>query len=238
MPEINPKPIFETGATRNSGNVHGGAKGPTEPSLRGASLFFCRRAAVFGLYFFSSEIVDILLRAPVNMSGARTAGGLVCSHGSDLDMRIPRAKVPKSALPQSLRRKLGFEKKRPLGKQRASRYSEETNPYAAGANVLKPRESQDGKYAAGCQKNFLRRGSGVAMSYRASRKAQQEVIERRRTSSQPNQPVRETGYGAGYGFGNPRKHAPERQSNNQNEESNAQPRRVPVRRRPDASSWH
>ena len=45
------------------------------------------------------------------MSGARTAGGLICSHGSDLDTRIPRAKMPKSALPQSLRIKLGFEKK-------------------------------------------------------------------------------------------------------------------------------
>ena len=47
------------------------------------------------------------------MSGARTAGGLICSHGSDLDTRIPRAKMPKSALPQSLRIKLGFEKKNP-----------------------------------------------------------------------------------------------------------------------------
>ena len=98
------------------------------------------------------------------MTGARTAGGLICSHGSDLDTRIPRAKMPKSALPQSLRIKLGFEKKNPRSKQMNSRYSDFVNPYAPGANVLKPRESSDGRYKAGCQKNFLRRGSGSSFS--------------------------------------------------------------------------
>ena len=104
------------------------------------------------------------------MSGARTAGGLICSHGSDLDTRIARQKVPKSALPQSLRVKLGFDKKRPLAKQSRSRYSEDTNPYTPGANVLQPRSSADGKYKAGCQKNFLRRGSGSSFSSLAARK--------------------------------------------------------------------
>ena len=104
------------------------------------------------------------------MSGARTAGGLVCSHGADVDTRIPRAKIPKSALPQSLRIKLGFEKRNPRSKQTRSRYSDETNPYAPGANVLKPRESADGKYKAGCQKNFLRRGSGSNFSGLAAQK--------------------------------------------------------------------
>ena len=131
------------------------------------------------------------------MSGARSASGLICSHGSDLDMRIPRAKVPKSALPQSLRRKLGFEKKRPLAQQKHSRYSEETDPYTAGANVLKPRESNDGNYSAGCQKNFLRRGSGAAMSYRASRKAQQQLTQRKQTCSKPTEPIGHTAYRSG-----------------------------------------
>ena len=108
------------------------------------------------------------------MSGARTAGGLICSHGSDLDTRIPRAKMPKSALPQSLRIKLGFEKKNPRSKQMNSRYSDFVNPYAPGANVLKPRESSDGRYKAGCQKNFLRRGSGSSFS---SLSAQKKIIE-------------------------------------------------------------
>ena len=128
------------------------------------------------------------------MSGARSSSGLICSHGSDLDMRIPRAKVPKSALPQSLRRKLGFEKKRPLGQQKHSRYSEQTDPYAAGANVLKPRESQDGNYAAGCQKNFLKRGSGKAMTHRESRKAQQQMQQRRETYSKPTESICHTAY--------------------------------------------
>ena len=88
-----------------------------------------------------------------------------------MDTRIARQKVPKSALPQSLRVKLGFDKKRPLAKQSRSRYSEDTNPYAPGANVLQPRSSADGKYKAGCQKKFfLRRGSGSSFSSLAARK--------------------------------------------------------------------
>jgi hypothetical protein len=117
------------------------------------------------------------------MSGARTASGLVCSHGSSLDTRIPRAKMPKSALPQSLRIKLGFEKRNPRSKQTRSRYSDETNPYAPGANVLKPRESADGKYKAGCQKNFLRRGSGSNFSGLAAQKQKQSKRNSRHSRS-------------------------------------------------------
>ena len=127
------------------------------------------------------------------MSGARTAGGLICSHGSDLDTRIPRAKVPKSALPQSLRVKLGFDKKRPLAKQSRSRYSEDTNPYAPGANVLQPRSSADGKYKAGCQKNFLRRGSGSSFSSLAARKRKNKQTRGPQRRSHENKTTRTTG---------------------------------------------
>ena len=61
------------------------------------------------------------------------------------------------------------------------------DPYAAGAGVLKQRESSDGKYAAGCQKNFLKRGSGKAMSSRASKLAQNKLKVRVRTKSTPTQ---------------------------------------------------
>ena len=90
------------------------------------------------------------------MSGARTSSGLICSHGSDLDTRIPRAKIPSTALPPDVRRKLGFKRATP---QR--RKSIGANPYKAGANVLQPREAADGEYAAGSQKHFLKRGTGV-----------------------------------------------------------------------------
>ena len=117
---------------------------------------------------------------------ARTAGGLVCSHGSDLDMRIPRAKMPSSALPPEVRAKMGLKPRKPR------RRSKGAQPYAAGAGVLKPRESHDGNYAAGCQKNFLRRGSGHSFS------SKYEKNERRRTHSKPTQSVSETGYGANH----------------------------------------
>ncbi len=110
---------------------------------------------------------------------ARTAGGLVCSHGSDLDTRIPRAKVPSSALPPEIRAKMGLKPRRQL--RRKSRGG--ADPYAAGAGVLQPRASTDGKYRAGCQRNFLRRGSGKAMSARASRKAQLELANKRKQTT-------------------------------------------------------
>ena len=51
------------------------------------------------------------------MAGIRSSGGLMCSHGSDLDSRIPRAKMPSRALPDCLRSKMGFKK----GKEQAAR---------------------------------------------------------------------------------------------------------------------
>ena len=120
------------------------------------------------------------------MAGRRTSGGLVCSHGSDLDMRLPRAKMPSSALPPEVRAKMGLKPRKPR------RRSKGAEPYKAGAGVLKPRESQDGNYAAGCQKNFLRRGSGHSFG------SQYESKERHRTYSKPTQSVSETGYGANH----------------------------------------
>ena len=97
------------------------------------------------------------------MAGTRSRSGLMCSVGSDLDCRIPRAKVPASALPPELRRKLGFDKLRPL---KIRQKHAGAAPYNAGSNVLQPRESANGEYKAGCQKNFLRRGSGHSVSAR------------------------------------------------------------------------
>ena len=122
------------------------------------------------------------------MSGSRSSTGLVCGHGSDLDMRIPRAKCPKSALPDSVRRSMGLKPR--ADRKRDQRLGKANLPTAhdnAGAGVLKPRESKDGKYAAGCQKNFLRRGSGQAMSSRASKLAQNNMKVRKRTNSTPTQ---------------------------------------------------
>ncbi len=87
------------------------------------------------------------------MSGTRSKSGLMCSHGSELDTKIPRPKMPRTALPPELRRKMGFEQR-----------GEDENDavvWKAGAGVLAPTGSApDG--------NFLKKGSGVAMSTRAS----------------------------------------------------------------------
>ena len=117
------------------------------------------------------------------MAGRRTAGGLVCSHGSDLDTRIPRAKIPSSALPPEVRAKMGLKPRKPRRRSKGA-----ADPYAAGAGVLKPRSSEDGNYAAGCQKNFLRRGSGHCFGSQYAPKT------RRRSYSKPTQAVAETGY--------------------------------------------
>lgn len=45
------------------------------------------------------------------MAGVRSKSGLLCSHGSELDARIPRPRMPKTALPAELRRKMGFTKR-------------------------------------------------------------------------------------------------------------------------------
>mmetsp|Transcript_28579 Transcript_28579/g.51794 ORF Transcript_28579/g.51794 Transcript_28579/m.51794 type:complete len:215 (-) Transcript_28579:212-856(-) len=89
-----------------------------------------------------------------------TVSGLRCSHGSDLDTRIPRPKMPKRALPDSVRRKIKGSK------ENCAPSSEHDNDvYKAGAGVLAP----VGSAADG---SFLKRGSGVPASVRASALAQ------------------------------------------------------------------
>ena len=97
---------------------------------------------------------------------ARTASGLMHSHNSDLDLRIPRAKAPKRALPDCLRKK--------IRRSSADATNDENSDalYKAGAGVLAPRGAEGGEYRAGSQRNFLKRGSGKPMSERASRLAQ------------------------------------------------------------------
>jgi bifunctional DNA-binding transcriptional regulator/antitoxin component of YhaV-PrlF toxin-antitoxin module len=87
------------------------------------------------------------------MAGKATSKcGLICSHGSDLDARIPRPKLPKTALPPELRKKMGL-------KPRTEDDSSEI--YNAGSGVLKAAGSgQDG-----C---FLKKGSGIPASVRTS----------------------------------------------------------------------
>ena len=88
------------------------------------------------------------------MSGARSASGLICSHGSHMDEKIPRPKMPKTALPPELRRKLGL----------APRKEEEEGTYdiyKAGGGVLQAVGSgRDGSY--------LKMKSSIPMSHRTS----------------------------------------------------------------------
>ena len=100
------------------------------------------------------------------MAGVRSASGLQCSHGSDLDTKIPRPKMPKSALPPDVRMKMGLKPRNHANDENNA------NIWKPGAGVLAPTGSApDGTY--------LRRGSGVAMSQRTSAKAQREHAERR-----------------------------------------------------------
>ena len=103
------------------------------------------------------------------MSGTRSATGLMCSHGSELDAKIPRPKQPKCALPPDVRRKLGLP----------TRIEEDhTEIWKAGSGVLKPSGSgRDG--------NFLKMKSGVPLAIRGSRKAQLEnggIVQRANVS--------------------------------------------------------
>lgn len=78
--------------------------------------------------------------------------GLVCSHGSKLDEAIPRPKLPKTALPPELRKKMGL-------KPRTE--DDSSDIYKAGSGVLNAAGSaRDGKY--------LKKGSGVPASVRTS----------------------------------------------------------------------
>ena len=82
--------------------------------------------------------------------------GLVCSHGSKLDESIPRPKLPKTALPPELRKKMGL-------KPRTD--DDSSDIYKAGAGVLNAAGSaRDGKY--------LKKRSGVPASVRTSGLAQ------------------------------------------------------------------
>lgn len=88
------------------------------------------------------------------MSGVRSATGLVCSHGSHMDEKIPRPKMPKTALPPELRRKMGL---RPRREESESTYE----IYKPGSGVLAPVGSgKDGSY--------LKMKSSIPMSHRAS----------------------------------------------------------------------
>jgi hypothetical protein len=87
------------------------------------------------------------------------SSGLRCSHNSELDTKIPRAKLPKRALPDCLRKKL-------KGVKIEENNNDDVDVYKAGSGVLAPVGSApDG--------TFLKRGSGVPMSIRASALAQQ-----------------------------------------------------------------
>lgn len=88
------------------------------------------------------------------------SSGLRCSHNSELDTKIPRAKLPKRALPDCLRKKLKGVKV-----EETNDSANDVNVYAAGSGVLAPVGSApDG--------TFLKRGSGIPMSLRASALAQ------------------------------------------------------------------
>lgn len=88
------------------------------------------------------------------MSGTRSATGLMCSHGSHMDEKIPRPKMPKTALPPELRRKMGLV-------PRTEGEEEGSIIYQAGSGVLKPVGSgKDGSY--------LKMKSSIPMSHRTS----------------------------------------------------------------------
>ena len=88
------------------------------------------------------------------MSGTRSATGLICSHGSHMDAKIPRPVMPRTALPPELRRKMGLQ---PRKEESESSY----DIYKPGSGVLKPVGSgKDGSY--------LKMKSSIPMSQRAS----------------------------------------------------------------------
>eukprot|EP01031_Cornospumella_fuschlensis_P024425 gene24426-29524_t len=96
------------------------------------------------------------------MSGTRSSSGLVCSHGSHMDEKIPRPKMPKTALPPELRAKLGLA---PRKEENESSYE----IYKPGAGVLAPVGSgKDGSY--------LKMKSSIPMSHRTSGLARMKGI--------------------------------------------------------------
>lgn len=101
--------------------------------------------------------------------------GLQCSWGSKLDETVPRAKMPKCALPPEIRAKLGLDKKRQVNENGAY--------FKSGFGVVKQKGSETQHYAAGNQKNFLKRRSGVPMSVRTGGLGQKGLINIRPTES-------------------------------------------------------
>ncbi len=100
------------------------------------------------------------------MSGTRSASGLICSHGSHMDMKIPRPAMPKTALPPELRRKMGLV---PRKEEAEGSYE----IYQAGSGVLKPVGSgKDGSY--------LKMKSSIPMSHRTSGLAKMQGIHGQR----------------------------------------------------------
>ena len=94
------------------------------------------------------------------MSGAISKSGLQCRHGSELDTKIPRPKMPKTALPPELRRKMGL-------KPRKTDQDNDDTIWRAGSGVL-------AKTGSGRDGTYLKRRSGEPMSQRASALAQRQ----------------------------------------------------------------
>lgn len=71
-----------------------------------------------------------------------------------MDEKIPRPKMPKTALPPELRRKMGLA---PRAEEKAGGYE----IYQAGSGVLKP-------VGSGSDGSYLKMKSSIPMSYRTS----------------------------------------------------------------------
>jgi len=99
-----------------------------------------------------------------------------CGAMRDLDYINPRAKCPPSALPPEIRRKLGLAGPRSASAPPAERDESYEVIYKGAANAA-PKVGASGAGTAWQNPNghaFVRKGSGVPMSKRASRKAQLE----------------------------------------------------------------
>jgi hypothetical protein len=83
-----------------------------------------------------------------------SASGLQCSWGSDLDTRIPRPKMPKQALPDSVRKNLGFKDKR----RSSCRFADKLE---ISNEIHRTKGGQEAKA-------YLKMKSGVPMSIRTS----------------------------------------------------------------------
>lgn len=101
-----------------------------------------------------------------------STSGLTCSHGSELDTRIPRPKLPKTALPSVLRKKLGL-------KPRKEEEEEDDVIWKPGSGVLAAAGSApDGK--------FLKRRSGMPKASGAASANHRAVISKPRLAKDTN----------------------------------------------------